>query len=113
MSSFFNPTLDLYGSTKKVTERSKYQTQYRQGVFPSQIEDYYKFCSPYYYLMGNDYMQLSRPSIININNVNAGGNALIINNQPTGRSTILQEKGILEKVFDIQVDKEYYKKKYA
>jgi len=113
MSSFFNPTLDIYGNTRKAPEKGKYQPQYSQGMFNSQLEEYHKFCSPYCYFMGNDYMQLGRPSIININNVNTSGNALIINNQPAGRTTILKEEGRVEKVFEIQVDKEYYKKKYA
>lgn len=95
-------------------------SQYYQSIFASQSDDYYKYYpQSYYYMLGNDYMQIVRPNIININNVNANGNALIINNQPIDKSVNLredqkiQQKDNAEAIFKIDVDKEYYNKRYA
>lgn len=110
MAPLFNPAVELHsnGGAQKVTEKNRYQSPLCQNLFPSQLEDYYKYCPQYYYMMGNDYMQMSRPNIISINNVNANGNALIINNQSNGRSLVIQEevKPRTENTFEIKIDKE-------
>ncbi len=65
-----------------------------QGQFP---EDYYKYYSPYgqyapqaYCLPGSDYIQVVRPNFININNVNAMGNALIISGNQNAQVNMAQ-----------------------
>lgn len=94
-----------------VADQKSYSPQYYQGMFAPQLEDYHKYCQQYYYLMGNDYMQLGRPSIININNVNANGNALIINSRPV---TVLSNRDQeSSEVFAVHVDREHYRRKYS
>lgn len=117
MGPVFNSAVELHSNSgvQKIAEKDKYQPPFCQNLFPSQFEDYYKYCSQYYYMMGNDYMQISRPNIISINNVNTNGNALIINNQSNRRSIVIQEeaKPRTENIFEVRVDKEYYRQKYA
>ena len=125
-----------------------YQNLYMQQAQYPQPDDYYKYYqhpAQYQYshggycFSGNDCIQVVRPNIININNVNAMGNALIIsgtsapaaapaaamNMQKTGigdAKRIGQEEGEMAKertkkegegFFKITVDFEFYQQKYA
>lgn len=119
LAPLLNPKSDLHPSNalRGASEREKCKGQYGHGVFGPQVEDYCKLCPQYCCLMGSDYMQMAGPSIININNVNANGNALIVNGSCAEHPVVIREepKGKVGKdgVFEIKVDNDYYKQRYA
>eukprot|EP00826_Nyctotherus_ovalis_P047850 TRINITY_DN5573_c0_g1_i1.p1 TRINITY_DN5573_c0_g1~~TRINITY_DN5573_c0_g1_i1.p1 ORF type:complete len:117 (+),score=24.04 TRINITY_DN5573_c0_g1_i1:333-683(+) len=84
-----------------------------QGFIAPQVSDYYNresYQQPYGFCDANKC--ISRPSIININNVNAVGNTFIIyGNQPIIEPHF--NNPILDPTFEITIDKEYYSKKYS
>eukprot|EP01022_Parablepharisma_sp_SALTPOND_P012582 TRINITY_DN161_c0_g2_i8.p2 TRINITY_DN161_c0_g2~~TRINITY_DN161_c0_g2_i8.p2 ORF type:complete len:386 (+),score=13.43 TRINITY_DN161_c0_g2_i8:911-2068(+) len=127
-------------------EEEPQQQAYYSNVFlppsPFPHEDYYKYYQPqpYHYpphsgycLPGNDCIQVVRPNIININNVNAMGNALIISgtsaqtpgaNLPPAKAEEEKKKPQVENeiaspkkegcgFFKVDVDLEYYHKRYS
>lgn len=98
---------------------------YLQNFLIPPPEDYYNFYQYLYqqrYNLGprNDYIPMVYPNIININNVNTLGNALIINGHQTPNEPKVQSSKVNEfpnkpsdGIFKITIDEDYYQKKYA
>ena len=123
---FLNPVFNQIESNPKlINEESKEreEEEIQQPQFytlMSQLDNYCGYrAQPYYYIVPGNYMSMAGANIININNINANGNALIINNQndnkvPEEKSNYIEKNKRKENlIFKVEIDEDYYQKRYA